>query len=77
MLHEARMNFQRTIVNQAPRFPCRGAAQFNEPIHAFDLEVKVQPEKGEARSRNSCQPESDPQAMREYRQALRQLQVER
>jgi len=29
MLHEARMNFQRTIVNQAPRFPCRGAAQFN------------------------------------------------
>jgi len=31
MLHEARMNFQRTIVNQAPRFPCRGAAQFNHP----------------------------------------------
>ena len=31
MLHEARMNFQRTIVNQAPRFPCRGAAQFNKP----------------------------------------------
>jgi hypothetical protein len=30
MLHEARMNFQRTIVNQAPRFPCRGAAQFNK-----------------------------------------------
>ena len=29
MLHETRMNFQRTIVNQAPRFPCRGAAQFN------------------------------------------------
>ena len=29
MLHEARMNFQRTIVNRAPRFPCRGAAQFN------------------------------------------------
>ena len=28
MLHEARMNFQRTIVNRAPRFPCRGAAQF-------------------------------------------------
>ena len=35
MLHEARMNFQRTIVNQAPRFPCRGAAQFN-PAHALD-----------------------------------------
>ena len=34
MLHEARMNFQRTIVNRAPRFPCRGAAQFN-----FKLEV--------------------------------------
>jgi len=34
MLHEARMNFQRTIVNQAPRFPCRGAAQFNRTIHA-------------------------------------------
>jgi hypothetical protein len=35
MLYEARMNFQRTIVNQAPRFPCRGAAQFNPPIAAF------------------------------------------
>jgi hypothetical protein len=33
MLHEARMIFQRTIVNQAPRFPCRGAAQFNEAMH--------------------------------------------
>ena len=32
MLHEARMNFQRTIVNQAPRFPCRGAAQFNPRV---------------------------------------------
>jgi len=33
MLHEARMNFQRTIVNQAPRFPCRAAAQFNDSLH--------------------------------------------
>jgi hypothetical protein len=48
----------------------------NEPIHAFDLEVKVQPEKGEARSRNSFQPESDAQAMREYRQELGRLQLE-
>jgi hypothetical protein len=29
----------------------------NVPISAFDLEVAVQPEKGEARSRNSIQPE--------------------
>ena len=49
----------------------------NEPISAFDLEVAVQPEKGEARARNSIQPESDPQALREYRQALRRLQAER
>ena len=34
MLHEARMNFQRTIVNRAPRFPCRGAAQFNQWLQA-------------------------------------------
>jgi hypothetical protein len=49
----------------------------NEPISAFDLEVKVQPEKGEARSKNSFQPESDPQALREYRQELGRLQAER
>ena len=49
----------------------------NEPIHAFDLEVEVQPEKGEARVRDSFQPESDPQALREYRQALGRLQAER
>jgi len=49
----------------------------NEPIRAFDLEVAVQPEKGEARAGNSFQPESDPQATREYRQELRKLQAER
>jgi hypothetical protein len=48
----------------------------NEPISAFDLEVKVQPEKGEARVRDSLQPESDAQAMREYWQELRRLQME-
>ena len=37
MLHEARMNFQRTIVNQAPRFPCRGAAQFNPGLEVLWL----------------------------------------
>jgi len=49
----------------------------NEPIEAFALEVLITPEKGEARSGNSIQPESDPQARREYRQALSQLQSER
>jgi hypothetical protein len=48
----------------------------NDPIHAFDLEVEVQPEKGEARVRDSFQPESDAQALREYRQDLRRLQME-
>jgi len=49
----------------------------NEPIGAFELEVAVTPEKGEVRSRNSIQPESDPQALREYRQELGRLQAER
>jgi hypothetical protein len=49
----------------------------NEPIPAFDLEVAVQPEKGEARNKTSVQPESDPRAKREYRQALRRLQAAR
>ena len=49
----------------------------NEPISAFDLEAAVQPEKGEARCKTSVQPESDPQAIREYRLALRQLQAAR
>jgi hypothetical protein len=49
----------------------------NEPIHAFDLEVVVQPEKGEARARDSFQPESDPQALGEYRQELGRLKAQR
>jgi hypothetical protein len=49
----------------------------NEPIGAFDLEVAITPEKGEARSRNSIQPESDAQALREYRRELRRLEAER
>jgi hypothetical protein len=49
----------------------------NEPISAFDLEVTILPEKGQARARNSIQPESDPQALREYRAALRRLRAER
>jgi hypothetical protein len=48
----------------------------NDPISAFDLEVEVQPEKGEARVRDSFQPESDAQSMREYRQELGRLQME-
>jgi hypothetical protein len=31
MLHEARINFRRRIVNQTRRFSCRAAAQFNKP----------------------------------------------
>jgi hypothetical protein len=49
----------------------------NEPIEAFALEVAIQPEKGEARARNSIQAESDPQALSEYRQELGRLQAER
>lgn len=49
----------------------------NEPISAFDLEVAVTPEKGEARSRNSVQPESDPRAKREYQRALQRSQAKR
>ena len=49
----------------------------NVPISAFDLEVAIQPEKGEARSRNSIQPESDAQALRQYRQELHRLQAEK
>ena len=49
----------------------------NQGIGAFELEVEIQPEKGQARVRDSIQPESDPQAVREYRQELRQLQGER
>jgi hypothetical protein len=32
----------------------------NEPISAFELEVAISPEKGEARATNSIQAESDP-----------------
>ena len=49
----------------------------NEPISAFDLEVAITPEKGEARSRNSVQPESDPRAKREYQRALQRSQARR
>ena len=49
----------------------------NVPISAFDLEVAIQPEKGEVRSKNSIQPESDAQALRQYRQELHRLQAEK
>jgi hypothetical protein len=49
----------------------------NQPISAFDLEVAVWPEKGEARARNSIQPESDARALAQYREELRQLQAKR
>ena len=49
----------------------------NEPIAAFDLEVAITPEKGEARGRTSIQPESDPRALAEYREDLRRVQAER
>jgi hypothetical protein len=48
----------------------------NEPIRAFDLEVLILPEKGEARGNNSIQPESDSRALREYRQELRRLRIQ-
>ena len=49
----------------------------NQPISAFDLEVAVSPEKGEARATNSIQPESDARALAQYREELRQLQAKR
>jgi hypothetical protein len=49
----------------------------NEPISAFDLEVAVSPEKGEVRSRNSIQPESDARALAQYREELGRLQERR
>ncbi len=49
----------------------------NEAMSAFDLEVAVSPEKGEARARNSIQPESDARALGEYQEELRRLQAER
>ena len=49
----------------------------NVLITAFELEVLVTPEKGEARSTESIQPESDSRAKRDYRKALRPLQAQR
>jgi hypothetical protein len=49
----------------------------NVLITAFELEVLVTPEKGEARSIESIQPESDSRAKRDYRKALRPLQAQR
>jgi hypothetical protein len=49
----------------------------NEPISAFDLEVAIMPEKGEARARDSIQPGSDARALGEYREELRRLRTER
>ena len=48
----------------------------NDPIASFDLEVEVQPEKREARARNSIQTNSDARALREYQQELRRLHSE-
>ncbi len=39
--------------------------------------MDVSPEKGEARARNSIQPESDARALGEYQEELRRLQAER
>jgi hypothetical protein len=49
----------------------------NQPISAFELEVAVSPEKGEARATNSIQAESDARALAQYREELRRLQAKR
>ena len=49
----------------------------NELISAFDLEVAITPEKGQARPCTSIQPQFDTRAKREYRRALGHLQAER
>ena len=49
----------------------------NVPISAFDLEVEIQPEKGEARSTTSIQHKIDARAKREYEQALRKLRADK
>ncbi len=49
----------------------------NKAIPAFEMEVAITPEKGEARSRISIQPETDAKAKREYRAALRWLELDR
>jgi hypothetical protein len=48
-----------------------------ETIAAFDLEVAIQPEKAEARSRDSIQDEADPEATRTYLRELSRLREER
>ena len=49
----------------------------NQPISAFDLEVAVSPEKGEAGATNSIQPESAARVLAEYREELGRLQERR
>ena len=49
----------------------------NESFPAFDLEVGVQPEKAEARARNSIQEASDARTRQECRQAWRELRAEK
>jgi hypothetical protein len=49
----------------------------NQPIKAFDLEVAVTPEKGEARAPNSAQPRLDARARSACRQALTEAEAER
>ena len=49
----------------------------NQPIEPFDLEVKIRPEKGEARARDSIQLASDAQAVGQYRRHLERLRAEK
>lgn len=49
----------------------------NDPIEPFALEVKVEPEKGLARARDSIQAESDAPSRRRYREDLGQCRLRR
>jgi hypothetical protein len=49
----------------------------NDPIDPFALEVKIEPEKGLARARDSIQAESDPPSRRRYREGLGQCRLRR
>jgi len=49
----------------------------NEAISAYDLEVTVQPEKGEARAKDSIQAKSDPEALKSYLRELDKLRPAR
>jgi hypothetical protein len=49
----------------------------NVAISAFDLDRAVNPERAEARSRHSIQPESDARACAQYREALGALRSQR